>query len=71
MNFTLQDLQQLHPDKKTNDEQYVRDREAYLHGKKGYPTAPPESLPEGTRERYTGCYQMGYNTAEWENAHVN
>lgn len=42
-------------------EQAVMDRNWYIRGKEGYPTAPPETLSEGVTERERGCYQMGYN----------
>lgn len=71
MNYTLEDLQQLHSNKRSAEEKAQVDKEAYKAGKRGYPTASPESLSEATTERYMTCYQMGYNTAQWENNHAN
>lgn len=65
MNYTLNDLTQLHESRNHKEEQAKEDRHAYIHGKQGLHTCHPDHLSEAFSERYRDCYRMGYNYAEW------
>lgn len=63
---TLSELLGNKQDDNTVAEQAIIDNSWYVKGKEGYPTAPPETLPQSLSERHTVMYMMGYNYAEWE-----
>lgn len=65
----MQNLKELlgkNESKNTTEDRCVVDENWYKEGKAGYPTAPPESLPQSVSERHRAMYCMGYNYAEWE-----
>lgn len=64
--FDLLDLKAMRTGSNRDAENAIIEREGFIQGREGYPTAPPQSLPQGVSERYRGCYMMGYNLSEFE-----